>query len=64
MAAQDTDRADVLAGQALPYLKELLRSAPAFGTAGITLVFYEGEITRVDVSASVQRRHREGGPRR
>jgi len=61
MAAQNTVRADELLAQTIPYLKELLQSAPQFGTAGITLVFHEGEITRVDCSASVQRKSRAGG---
>jgi hypothetical protein len=61
MAAQNTVRADELLAQITPYLKELLRSAPQFGTAGITLVFHEGEISRVDCSASVQRKPRAGG---
>ena len=55
-AANTTDRGAELFAAAAPYLKELLQSAPVFGTAGITLVFHAGEITRVDVSASVQRK--------
>jgi len=58
MTALNTNRADDLLAQAIPYLSELLKSAPCFGTAGITLVFHEGEITRVDCSASVQRKPR------
>ena len=54
--ADVTTRADELFEQAAPYLKELLQSAPMFGTAGISLVFHAGEITRVDVNASVQRK--------
>ena len=60
-AAQNTVRADELFRSAAPYLKELLQSAPMFGSAGITLVFYAGEITRVDVAASVQRKPKSGG---
>lgn len=58
MPAQNTDRAETLLAQAIPYLRDLLKSAPSFGSAGITLVFHEGEITRVDCSASVQRKPR------
>jgi hypothetical protein len=61
MAAYNTDRVAELLAQTIPYLKELLQSAPQFGTAGITLVFHEGEITRVDCSASVQRKPKAGG---
>jgi hypothetical protein len=60
-AADATVRADVLLAQAIPYLKDLLKSAPTFGQAGIVLVFHDGEITRVDVSATVQRKPRAGG---
>ena len=55
-AAKSTDRAAELFETAKPYLLDLLKSAPAFGTAGITLIFHEGQVTRVDVSASVQRK--------
>jgi len=54
--ANSTVRADELLAQAIPYLKELFSNAPQFGTAGISMVFHAGEITRVDVSASVQRK--------
>jgi len=57
-AANLTDRAAALFEDAAPYLKELLQSAPQFGTAGISLIFHEGQITRVDVAASVQRKPR------
>jgi hypothetical protein len=60
-SALNTDRAEILLAQTIPYLRELLKSAPTFGSAGITLVFHEGEITRVDCSASVQRKTRTGG---
>jgi|GEM_PF-6096581 len=63
MTAQNTDRAAVLFKDAEPYLKELLQNAPQFGTAGLTLIFHEGEITRVDVAASVQRKPRATGGR-
>lgn len=49
-------RAEALFAEAAPYLKELLASAPKYGTAGIMLAFVNGEIVRVDVSASVQRK--------
>lgn len=60
-AANVTTRADELFNAAAPYLKELLQSAPVFGSAGITLIFHAGEITRVDVAASVQRKPKAGG---
>jgi len=56
MAAANPTRAAELFETAKPYLLELLQSAPIYGSAGITLVFHEGEITRVDVNASVQRK--------
>jgi len=55
-AAKTTDRAARLFSEAAPYLQDLLEHAPRFGSAGITLVFHEGALTRVDVAASVQRR--------
>ncbi len=63
MAAADNTRAAELAREALPYLEELLRSAPMFGSAGIDLIFHEGRISRVDVHASVQRRVSDRGGR-
>lgn len=56
MAAANSTRAAELFDVAAPYLRELLQSAPQFGSAGLTLVFHEGQITRVDVAASVQRK--------
>ncbi len=56
MAAANSTRAAELFEVAAPYLKELLGNAPQFGSAGITLIFHQGEISRVDVSASVQRK--------
>jgi len=55
-AANHSDRAATLFAEAAPYLRELLGNAPQFGSAGITLIFHEGMISRVDVSASVQRK--------
>lgn len=63
MAAANTTRAAELFDVAAPYLRELLASAPLFGSAGITLVFHDGEISRVDVAASVQRKTSKGGAR-
>jgi hypothetical protein len=56
MAVANNTRAAELAAEALPYLEELLRSAPMYGSAGIDLIFHEGVITRVDVHASVQKK--------
>jgi hypothetical protein len=56
MVAANNSRAAELFDTASPYLLELLQSAPQFGTAGITFIFHDGIITRVDVSASVQRK--------
>lgn len=50
------DRAETLFEQAAPFLKGLLQNAPQFGTAGLTFIIHEGEITRVDVATSVQRK--------
>ena len=62
MAGADlTKRAADLFQQASPYLLELLQSAPSFGSIGLVLIFHAGEITRVDVQASVQRKPRSGG---
>jgi hypothetical protein len=60
MSAVDTTRTAALVSEALPYLRDLLANAPQFGSAGITLIFHEGEITRVDVAASVQRKPKAG----
>lgn len=56
MAAANLTRAASLFDIAAPYLKDLLTNAPQYGSAGVTFVFHEGTITRVDVSASVQRK--------
>jgi len=60
MAAADTTRAAALVSEAIPYLKDLFASAPRFGSAGVTFTFHEGEITRVDIAASVQRKPKGG----
>jgi len=54
MAAANSTRAAELFDEAAPLLRELLSSAPMFGSATLTLVFHEGEITRIDRAASVQ----------
>ena len=61
-AADTTRRAAELFDIAKPYLLDLLKNAPPFGSAGISLIFHEGTITRVDVSASVQRKPKAGRP--
>ncbi|SLM18282.1 hypothetical protein SPIRO4BDMA_40854 [uncultured spirochete] len=66
MAAANNTRAAELLEVAKPYLLKLFENAPAYGTEGIACVFHDGEITRIDVSASVQRKvaphaAREGG---
>ncbi|GAB6275590.1 MAG: hypothetical protein SAMD01599839_01300 [Rectinema sp.] len=60
MAAANNTRAAELFEVAKPYLLDLLKNAPQHGSAGITLVFYQGQITRVDVSASVQCKPKAG----
>ncbi len=35
------------------YLNDLLKNAPEYGSAGLTLVFHAGHITRVEVSSSI-----------
>jgi len=61
MAAANNTRAAELFEVAKPYLFDLLKNAPQFGSAGLVLVFHEGQITRVDVSASVQCKPKAGG---
>ncbi len=39
-----------------PYLDKIFENSPEFGTAGLTLVFHAGQITRVDISETVQRK--------
>lgn len=56
MAAANNTRAAELLETASPYLLDLLKNAPIFGSAGIVLIFHDGQISRVDVSATVQRR--------
>lgn len=56
MAAANSTRAAELLEVAKPYLLKLFENAPAFGSAGIVCVFHEGEISRIDISASVQRK--------
>jgi hypothetical protein len=63
MATANNTRAAELFETAKPYLLELLENAPQFGTAGLNLIFHEGSITRVDFSASVQRKAPKTGGR-
>ena len=67
MAAANDTRAATLLATASPYLLDQLKTAPLFGSVGIILIFHEGLISRVDISASIQHRtpraYREGGDR-
>lgn len=38
-----------------PYLNIIYENAPSFGCAGITLIFHDGEITRIDITETVQK---------
>jgi len=62
MKAADDKRAAFYA-VITPYLDNIYENAPDFGSAGITLIFHEGEIARIDISETVQRRAvpRSGG---
>lgn len=55
MAAANNTRAAFYA-VVTPYLDKIYENSPEFGTAGLTLVFHDGDITRVDISESVQRK--------
>lgn len=39
-----------------PYLDKICDNFPEFGSAGITLVFHNGEIARIELSETVQRK--------
>ena len=56
MATANNTRAAELLEVAKPYLLKIFENAPIYGTAWIVCIFHEGEITRVDVQASVQRK--------
>jgi hypothetical protein len=60
MPAVDATRTAQLVSEALPYLKDLFSNAPQFGSAGLTFVFHDGAITRVDLAASVSRKPKGG----
>lgn len=40
----------------MPYLDRICDNAPEFGSAGLTVVFHDGEISRIDLSETVQRK--------
>mgnify|MGYP001425646527 CR=1 FL=1 len=49
-----------------PYLQRIIENRPQYGSAGLTLIFCDGQLSRVDISESVQRKivshaAREGG---
>lgn len=54
MLGQDMYSTDELFKQVAPYMLELLKAAPRFGSAGITIVFHDGKISRIESSKSVQ----------
>jgi hypothetical protein len=54
-------RARQLLEEIQPELLRILENAPIFGSAGISLTFYEGQITSIDLSATVKRRLPNGG---
>jgi hypothetical protein len=56
MAAANKTRAAELLEVAKPSLLKLFENAPLYGSVGIVCVLHEGEITRIDLSASVQRK--------
>lgn len=39
-----------------PYLNRILANHPQYGTAGFIIVFTDGQISRIDISESVQRK--------
>lgn len=53
MAATNEKRAAFYA-VVKPYLEKICENYPQFGSAGITIVFHDGEIARVDITESVQ----------
>lgn len=51
-----------------PYLQRIIQNHPQYGSAGLTIIFTDGSVTRVDISESVQRKigprvMRNGGDR-
>lgn len=49
-----------------PYLQRIIENHPRYGSAGLTIIFTDGLVARVDVSETVQRKlapraYREGG---
>jgi hypothetical protein len=56
MTAANIDKKAAFFSIIAPYLEKIIENAPEFGSAGITLVFHDGQITRIDISESVQRR--------
>lgn len=64
MAAANDKRAAFYAA-ITPYLDNIYENSPQFGSAGLTLVFHEGEISRIDLSETVQKKiiSRSGAPK-
>ncbi|MEN6383366.1 MAG: hypothetical protein ABFC86_08960 [Rectinema sp.] len=56
MSAANIDRKAAFLKIITPYLTRIFENAPDFGSAGLTIVFHEGIITRIDISETVQRR--------
>lgn len=51
-----------------PYLQRIIENHPPYGSAGLTLTFCDGQLSRIDVSESLQRKitpraAQEGGTR-
>lgn len=51
-----------------PYLQRIIENRPPYGSAGLTLTFCDGQLSRVDISESLQRKitpraAQEGGAR-
>lgn len=42
--------------EAAPYLLDMFRTAPAYGSVGITLIFHDHVISRIDCLSTVQRK--------
>jgi hypothetical protein len=47
---------EALLAELLPYLRDLLEAAPAYGSVGLSLAFHDGKIARVESSRSEQRK--------
>lgn len=39
-----------------PYLQRIIENRPQYGSAGLSLVFCDGQLSRIDISESVQRK--------